>query len=155
MTVAIPMTSPAASAVPREAQETPAMIDMTLYDPATGRIAGVATCMNVMLDLAYPDYAKHLGEKLDGRTLYIDPVTKEVCRRPQISLVVDKTRIAADGADSATITGLRTGTMLYLNGRKTVVNDSEIIFSTPHPGLHRLNFESFPYQDIEVVIHAT
>ncbi len=42
-------------------------------------------------------------------TQYVDPATKEIRTRPVLALSVDRTTIAADGVDKATISGVPAG----------------------------------------------
>lgn len=128
----------------------------TQWNTLTGRIISVGFSQpDEGVPPLYAGARKLWGVELDPRTRWIDPATEEVKERPVMGLAVDRTLIVADGADVAIITGIPAGTTLRVSGREFTVDDGTLEFSSPHRGMHYLRFESFPYQDAEVFIHAT
>lgn len=135
-------------------EASPGSLPYTQWDATTGRIISVGWGAPGGAPPTRPETRKLWGVEHDPLTRWIDPVTEEVQDRPVLALNVDKTAIVANGADCAIITGLPPGTVLRTSNQELVIDDGELVFSTPHPGTHALRFDAFPYQEAEVLIHA-
>lgn len=133
---------------------TAALIDVTIYQPTTGRVQGYARCVDVGLEAAYPGLAIKRGVRLDPHARYVDVATGEPQDRPTVAVTIDKTAIAADGADTATITGVPIGAMVTIGGETHAVDDGVIELQTLFVGRHRLVIDPFPAQEIVVAIDA-
>lgn len=87
-----------------------------------------------------------------GRYIDADNVIHE---RPEMSVIVDKTTIVADGIDMATIIEIPNPSTVTVGEQSVIVGDGvlELTFDAPDDYLVRI--ESWPYLDYEVTIHAT
>ena len=95
-----------------------------------------------------------LGEA-DGNIHYVDLLSSSRADKASLSLVADKSSIAADGVDVATITGIPAGVSVSLNGAEPVeVTDGEVVFTSLDEGEHSLVFTGIPYLPTEVTIAA-
>lgn len=126
----------------------------TSYDPATGRVTGIGDAPMTSLSLGIPGSALLIGAKLDQATEYVDLETGERAERPGLALAVDKDRIIADGADTATIAGVPAGATIVVRGETFTADGGSVEYSTVQPGLHQLRVFAFPARDEVVTINA-
>lgn len=90
------------------------------------------------------------------------PATQYVCGgtvidRPTSQAVCDRSEIAADGQDVATISGLPVPCTMQVSGPVSAeieVTDESLEFTAAIPGEYRITVEAFPMQRYEVIIHA-
>jgi len=126
------------------------------YDPATGEIAGWLNTPTknprpsvsgyAVLQMKVPAYADQH---------YVDTDTSEIKQRPTFS-AFDKTEIAADGQDAATLENLPAGTTVTVDDAKTwTVDDGVFAFSTNTPATYTVRVENWPHQVYEAEITAT
>lgn len=85
-----------------------------VYDLATGIIKRVGRALDGAGGAPTARSQAAAGEGVivgvaDPETNYVDPATKEIRARPLLALSVDRTTIAADGVDKATISGVPAG----------------------------------------------
>jgi hypothetical protein len=86
-----------------------------------------------------------------------DPVTDSYGeqQRPEIPAVIDKTAIAADGVDVATISGLPNLSTITVAGiGKYSVTDGTFELTTQTPGIYQVLAEADGYLPKEFVVHA-
>lgn len=125
------------------------------YDPVTGEIiawySGPESQINLQSFVVNSEpYIEGNGEP--GKEYYVDISVPEIIPRPQMTLVTDKSSIAADGVDAATISSIPEGAVVE---GVTIGADGELIFTTTDPAEHKLVFSLFPYLDAEVTINAS
>ncbi len=125
-----------------------------LYSPQTGLIRQV-------MDIA--DDEADLYEQPDGAVM---PVTASpelerdyvldgvVIPRPTLS-AFDKTSIAADGIDTATLSGLPDPCTILINGQEHTVTGGTLDLDADRPGTYRVEIRHFPYRDFAQEITAT
>lgn len=82
----------------------------------------------------------------DSPELYwVDPATSSLLLREECPAVVDKTTIAADGTDSATITGLPDPVMVMIDGERHEVTGGVLELTADVPSTYRLAVDHWPY----------
>jgi hypothetical protein len=139
-------------------------IKFAWYDLVTGEIQRVGHAAEQSLDAneaMYPELGFILGDALP-ETHMVDVAAEPpvIVSRPTFSLTVDKTSIAADGIDTATISGIPADTLVTLQptgdfpSADEVVTTGSTTLATVYPVPHTLTFELFPYQATQRVIDA-
>lgn len=127
-------------------------MNFTLYDLATGRFLYQAYAENEDA-LTIPDGEAAVVGEFDGETHYA--VAGEAVERPEMPITVDKTDIASDDIDTATLTGIPAGTKAVIPDVGTVlIDDGELQFTTDVVGNSVIRLSCFPYLRKNVVIHA-
>jgi len=118
--------------------------------PRNGEILGLFTC-----PLAYVDEQEQpdglglfygtgdFGGGYNKDTQYV--VGTNMCPRPEITAVIDKTEIQANDSDTATISGLPIPCTATLDGVDTIITDGVILFKIDFPGTYQIIITSFPY----------
>ena len=75
--------------------------------------------------------------------------------RQSMPIVIDKTEIAADGSDTANISGIPVGTDVYINGEfYDTVNDGVGTIKSTIPKAFNLMFINPPYRDFTETVNA-
>jgi hypothetical protein len=119
-----------------EIVEVGAMYDAYLYIRETPTNAVLVTEDSVNQSIAYV---------LDGAIVNKEP----------LSLSINKTQIIADGADTATVSNIPTGTKVtWPDGLVEDVTDGLVEFAVDLAGLYTFKFTAVPYLDQEVTIEA-
>lgn len=121
------------------------MAAFVVYDPGTGEITRYGYCQNglegaqagageaAMLNQFVPDATPDLYYVAGGA----------VVLKPAMGATINKTLIAADNVDVATISAVPTGATLYLNGvRQGVINDGTVQFGSGVLGFYTLRLEA-------------
>ncbi len=78
-----------------------------------------------------------------------------VTQRPTFPISVDKMSIAADGKDTATISGIPANTVCNYEGTNHTITDGMIEFTADHGGDYILQFTLFPYIPYSLTIRAS
>ena len=129
-------------------------VDVTFFEPVCGRIVSTARCVESLLPITHPDLDRLVGVVADPMTQFVDVATAAVVERPTLTLTADRTGIAADGADTAVITGIPDGATVVVRGEAFTGDGTALEYSTTQAGAHTLRVVAFPYRDAEVTIHA-
>lgn len=134
-----------------------------VYDAASGRIKRTGVAMgadgggSLASAQAGSGEAVITGVTADPRTEYVDTSTGQIVPRPVMGLSIDKTSIAADSVDKATITGIPAGALYIIPSRRLsgVVNDGFLEITSAVAGAFDVVIELFPYQTWSVTVVAT
>lgn len=123
------------------------------YHLVTGRIRGYFSGQEPTQDEAIAGYG--FVESPDrGTDRYVDVSGPTIMAKTELSLTPDKSNIAADGVDAATI-AVPAGVTVSLNGGEPVeVTDGEVVFKTLDAGDHVLTFSGIRYLSQEIQIGA-
>lgn len=125
-----------------------------VYEPS-GRIDSVFSGLvsNAVMQAEGDLSIAPIAEGLDDLTAYV--VGGVVLEKQSFPLSVSPAQIAADGLDTATISGIPTGTQVeWPDGQTDTVTDGIVEFSVDLPGTYTLKFSAIPYLDQEVTIEA-
>lgn len=88
-------------------------------------------------------------------THWVDVVGSAIMEKTELSLTFDKSSVAADGADVATISGVPAGVSVSFNGAEpAAVTGDQVQFGTFDAGDHSLVFTSIKHLPLEVTIAA-
>lgn len=79
---------------------------------------------------------------------------RAVCPRPSMNVTLSKTRIAADGVDTAVISGIPDGATVRLDENEHVVTGGNIELTSTMPATYRIAVESWPCLPFEIEIVA-
>jgi len=87
---------------------------------------------------------------------YVDLNTMTVVPRPDNLSTLDKTTVAADGTDLATISGIPAGSVVRITGQpEQTITDGVLELTFDTPGTYKIRIQSFPEKDTEFTIVAT
>lgn len=140
-------------------------INFVRYNTTTGAILGFGELADEaglpLQEALYPDDG-FVADRGDPDTQYVDLLSEPpaVVARPTFAITTDKTSITADGADTATISGIPAGTLVTLlasddfGEASEVINSGSTTITTVHKVPHILRFNLFPYADHEVIING-
>ncbi|HWK45137.1 MAG TPA: hypothetical protein VNT30_10465 [Stellaceae bacterium] len=126
-----------------------------VYDPATGRIVQMGLCPPEMVSLqaragldviTVPD-----GTVFNDVTHYV--VAGAVTPRP--SLTLDKTAIAANGTDTAILSGLPNPCTVFVDGTSQTVTDGVLELSATMAESWTLAVDRFPYLPFKATVVAS
>ena len=127
-------------------------MQVTEYDPVTGRLLGVWTSGDDVDRFVFP----HVMGRHDTRTEYVD-INGNVSKtlpRPAQGTRQDKTHIKADGEDMMTLSGLPIPCNISINGTAFDVKDGLLEMTTLLPGDYVIRAEAFPFADWEGKVTA-
>lgn len=131
-----------------------------VHNPTTGQIMRTAWVTESEAALqAKPGEAVLVldaGDQILELTSWVDGGA--LASRPAMPVSIDRSEIAADGVDEATVTGVPPGATVEMAGKPgapVAVDDGEVVFSTPVAGEHRLIVRAFPFLDWSVMVTAS
>ena len=83
----------------------------------------------------------------------------DLCDRPQMQIVVDRTRIRAGGNDAAKFSGIIPGTKATvwtsgINIGSEMIPVDKMELPIPVPCVYRVVFEKWPYKDLVIEVEA-
>ena len=133
------------------------MTNYVQFDPTTGEITGGRSGPRVDNPIAPQSGQEVLqtDQRVYASRDYVDTDTSEIKQRPTFS-AFDKTEIAADGQDAATLSNLPAGTEVTVDDAKSwTVDDGVFAFSTNMPATYTVRVENWPHQVYEAEITAT
>lgn len=131
-----------------------ALIAVTKFDPSTGQCFGTLMLPAAQVSALSGCTGLALGA-VNSATHYLDPADpSRRIERPEMTLTVNKTTIAADGADELVITGIPTGALVTVPGFHGAVDDGTVVYTTAYPGPFRVRVDRFPYRPQEIEVNA-
>lgn len=144
---------------PRFERPPPPVAGFIVYDVATGVIKRIGVCQPGMeLAQAGAGEAVILSAfpfDTPQETHKVDLASGELVPLEAMALTVDKTTIAADGIDTATISGVPAGALLWINDvLNGPIADGLVAFSAEDPGTYRLQLTMPGYLSTETVVTA-
>lgn len=125
--------------------------NIIIFDTASGQCVGAATAQDGTVDLYKTDNNTVIetATLLDMGQFYL--VAGVITQRPALT-GFDKTSIAANGTDDATIKDLPNPCTVAVNGVDHVVTDGEFILSASTTGNMNVVIDCFPYLSFSEVI---
>lgn len=90
---------------------------------------------------------------LDPAVQYVDPETATLRERPACPAEIDRTKIAADGAEVVTLSGLPVPATVIVardglnRARVIAVPDGELVWDTDLPGTYTFTVQGWPWRD--------
>lgn len=123
-----------------------------VYDASTGLIKRIGSAMaadggaGMASAQAGAGEAVLVGVSANPETDYVDVATGTIKPRPALSLTIDKTTIAADGVDAATISGIPAGARYAILGTSLggTVNDGTLEVTSTKKGRMEVIIEHPP-----------
>lgn len=130
-------------------------IRFAIYNKITGAIRAICTSGNPELQLNKGEGIILLDgdQEVETRTHYVNVATPELVEQTEIPLTADKTKILADGLDTATVT-LPVDTLVICDLERYQIDDGEFQFSTLLPGKYTLKFRATNYLDTLLEVTA-
>lgn len=145
------------------------MAYITIYSILTGEIQRITHCPDFLVDLQARDYESHIAGVYPGmpqmvtaeapETYYVDLASYMPTMKVSIPVSYDKSQIAADGVDQATITlpttepnGTPITVYARVDGQLLEVDDGILEFSCDTPGVYTIHFSATNYLDNEIEV---
>ena len=99
--------------------------------------------------------AKQIPDNLDDVSAYWDSANNVIKAKASFSLSLDKTQITADGKDTATVSGIPSGTKVtWPDGQVDTISDGTAGFAVDQVGKYVLTFQAILYLTKEITIEA-
>lgn len=127
------------------------------FDPDTGRIERVISVPPPGID-ARPGllFLGQLSKATDGKNYVVNPQNNPaLAARATLGATWNKTAIAADGNDFATLSGLPVPCVVHVDGVPVPVSDGLLEFGAVAPGQYRIKVDEAAYLPAEWVVDAT
>jgi hypothetical protein len=126
-----------------------------VYKESTGEILRTGSCPDDMLSMqAGAGEIAIEGIAIDT-TQYIDIATQLVVDKILIPCSINKTTMAADGVDSATISNLPNPSLIHIKDEgRWEITDGEFQFTVDTPGVYRITIISPIYLNVEYNVNA-
>ncbi|MGF7174726.1 hypothetical protein [Azospirillum doebereinerae] len=121
-------------------------IPVVHYDPATGRIAQVAQLGQVEADFLKVPGCAALRMPANPQRDWVNITLAEPAVEPRPTLTgFDRTTIAADGMEKASLNGLPVPCAVTIDGIVHTVTTGELAISAAYLGEYRIEIDHFPY----------
>lgn len=122
-----------------------------------GMITGIGTCPDADFEKQQlPEGWKILEIKEDININDIDFYVTQgrIKPKPEMGIVINKTKVKTDGADTLTISNIPAGATIMISGATYTIDDGIAELTFQNPGIYQIRISSPPYKDVTLEVEA-